>query len=98
MALQPACAAVFHHGSNSRGANFAVSKDKDRESRVPSNEDIWQAASLLIGVYGNEAADYANSRGRALRRTGDLTAAGTWDLIASQIERLLRTAPAARLH
>ncbi len=65
---------------------------------MPSSNDIWQAASLLIGVYGEEAVDYANGRGSALRRTGDLAAAGTWDLIASQIERLLQTAPVARPH
>jgi len=65
---------------------------------APSREDIWQAATLLIGVYGREAAAYADGRRSERQEYGDHTAARTWHLIASEIEHLLGTAPAHALH
>ncbi len=55
--------------------------------------DAWQAASLLVGLYGPKAADYANGRRERVRQNGDLVAARTWDLIVSQVEHLLHGAP-----
>jgi hypothetical protein len=65
---------------------------------APSREDIWQAATLLIGVYGREAAAYADDRRCEHQENGDHTAARTWHLIASEIEHLMGTAPAHALH
>ena len=64
----------------------------------PSRGDIWQAATLLIGVYGREAAAYADGRRSERQEYGDHTAARTWHLIASEIEHLMGTAPAHALH
>lgn len=64
----------------------------------PSRDDIWQAATLLIGVYGRDAMAYADTRRTEQQACGDSAAAETWTLIVSQIEHLLRDAPAARLH
>ena len=60
--------------------------------------DIWQAATLLIGVYGRDAANYADGRRTEQEQIGDSDAARTWTLIASEIEHLMHTAPAAHLH
>jgi len=65
---------------------------------APAREDIWQAANLLIGVYGRDAVAYADGRRSERQENGDLDAARTWHLIISQIERLLHGAPIARLH
>lgn len=65
---------------------------------TPSRDDIWQAATLLIGVYGRDAMDYADCRRSERQKIGDMAAARTWNLIASQIEHLLHSAPASRLH
>jgi hypothetical protein len=65
---------------------------------TPSRDDIWQAATLLIGVYGRDAMQYADGRRSERQEIGDVTAARTWNLIASQIQHLLQDAPAARLH
>lgn len=67
-------------------------------SALPSRDDIWQAATLLIGVYGREAMEYADTRRTEQQACGDSAGAETWTLIVSQIEHLLRDAPAARLH
>lgn len=64
----------------------------------PSRDDIWQAATLLIGVYGRDAVNYADGRRSEQEEVGDSDAARTWTLIASEIEHLMRTAPAVRLH
>ena len=65
---------------------------------LPSRDDIWQAATLLIGVYGREAVHYADGRRSEQEEIGDSDAARTWNLIASEIEQLMETAPAAQLH
>jgi hypothetical protein len=64
----------------------------------PSRDDIWQAATLLIGVYGRDAMEYADDRRSEQHEHGDLAAARTWHLIISQIEHLLQGAPVAYLH
>ena len=68
------------------------------ESEKPSRDDIWQAATLLIGVYGRDAMIYANHRRSEQEEIGDSDAARTWHLIISQIEHLLQSAPAVSLH
>ncbi len=68
------------------------------ECEGPSSDDIWQAATLLIGVYGRDAVTYADHRRSERRELGDLDAARTWNLIACEIEHLMRTAPAVNLH
>jgi len=62
--------------------------------RLPSNDDIWQAASLLIGVYGRDAADYAAQRRNRLGNGEDGSGAMIWQLILSRIQALLGEAPA----
>ncbi len=61
--------------------------------RKTTTYDAWQSASLLVGLYGTNAADYANDRRRRVRQSGDWVATRTWDLIVSEIEHLLRAAP-----
>jgi len=68
------------------------------EGHGPSNDDIWQAATLLIGVYGREAMAYADLRRCEQQDHGDWDAARTWNLIASEIEQLMQRAPAVQLH
>ncbi len=63
-----------------------------------STYDIWQAASLLVGLYGEEAAIYASARGKHHHLEGDLTGAATWGLIATEIAGLLQEAPLALTH
>lgn len=65
---------------------------------MPSRDDIWQAATLLIGVYGRDAVEYADDRRNERQEHGDDAAAQTWHLIISQIEHLLQGAPANHLH
>lgn len=71
---------------------------EDPPAQGPSRDDIWQAATLLIGVYGRDAVEYADFRRSERQELGDAAAAQTWHLIVSQIENLLKDAPAARLH
>jgi len=61
--------------------------------RKSTTYDAWQAASLLIGLYGPNAVEYANGRRERVRQSGDLVATRTWDLIVSQVEHLLHGAP-----
>ena len=68
------------------------------EASGPSRDDIWQAATLLIGVYGREAAAYADERRNERQDNGDQVAAETWTLIVAQIEQLLQIAPRSQLH
>ena len=68
------------------------------ECEGPSSDDIWQAATLLIGVYGRDAVEYADIRRSERQENDDMAAAQTWHLIISQIEHLMRTAPATHLH
>lgn len=70
----------------------------EQAAASPSRDDIWQAATLLIGVYGREAMEYADHRRSERVEHGDEAAAQTWNLIVSQIEHLLADAPATHLH
>jgi hypothetical protein len=65
---------------------------------MPSHDDIWQAATLLIGVYGREAVEYADYRRSERQEHGDLVAAQTWNLIVSEIEQLMQSARPTHLH
>ncbi len=69
-----------------------------RAQRQPSNADIWQAASLLIGVYGRQAADYARQRRDRLADGEDGPGAMVWELILSRIEGLVLCAPPRNLN
>ena len=64
----------------------------------PASDDIWQAATLLIGVYGRDAASYADSQRVVQEDLGDFDGAHTWTLIASEIDQLIRAAPRDQLH
>ncbi len=81
------------------GANFVqglfepVDPAGPGEEQQPSDDDIWQAASLLIGVYGRDAPAYAVQRKDDLEDCGDRTGAMTWRLILSQVEALLHGSP-----
>ena len=68
------------------------------ECAGPSSNDIWQAATLLIGVYGRDAVAYADHRRSERQEHGDLVAAQTWNLIVAEIEQLMRIAPTSHLH
>lgn len=68
------------------------------KNEAPSRDDVWQAATLLIGVYGRDAMEYADSRRSERQESGDVAAAQTWNLIATQIEHLLQVAPTTHLH
>ncbi len=50
--------------------------------------DVWQAASLLIGLYGHQALGYAITRRDTLRAEGDVAGSETWNLIRSKIEEM----------
>lgn len=83
------------------GSTVLAERKRNRiraEHGKPSREDIWQAATLLIGVYGRDAAAYADDRRSERQEHGDLTAARTWHLIVSEIEQLMGTAPSHALH
>ncbi len=71
---------------------------KNEERPVPSGDDILQAAMLLIGVYGRDAATYADGRHSEVENCGDAVATGTWESIVTQIEHLLRSTPVTQLH
>ena len=64
----------------------------------PSNLDIWQAASLLIGVYGGKAGDYAGEQRDRLDDLGDRSGAMVWQRIQARIEALLDYAPLRTLN
>ena len=68
------------------------------EPRQPSNDDVWQAASLLIGVHGRDAVEYAVQRINHLDDRGDRMGVTTWALILTQIEDLLRGSPPSRMN
>ncbi len=65
---------------------------------MPSGDDILQAATLLIGVYGRDAATYADGRRSEVENCGDAVATRTWESIVTQIEHLLRFTPITQLH
>ncbi len=67
------------------------------KEQQPTDGDIWQAASLLIGVYGRDALEYAVQRKDDLEESGDQAGAMTWQLIQSQLEDLLCGSPFAHM-
>lgn len=58
-------------------------------ARTYSIRDVWQAASLLVGLFGSEASEYAANKTTRCLATHDLAGAATWSLIESQIDLLL---------
>jgi len=52
--------------------------------------DAWRAASLLVGLFGNDASNYAAEKLARCLAAHDLPGATTWSLIESQIQSLLR--------
>ena len=71
---------------------------KNEERPVPSGDDILQAATPLVGVYGRDAATYADGRRSEVENCGDAVATRTWESIVTQIEHLLRITPVTQLH
>ena len=57
--------------------------------RTPLANDAWQAASLLVGILGNDAGNYAAGRLARCMATRDLAGATTWSLIESHVDLLL---------
>jgi hypothetical protein len=81
--------------------DFDLMLDLDTElpgdAMTPSSRyDIWQAASLLIGLYGHEAPGYADGQRSEHFAAGDSGGTVVWDLIMREIDRLLDGAPALR--
>ncbi len=73
---------------------FALSQMDDKEARMMvagshTLHDAWRAASLLVGLLGDDAKDYAAEKFSRCMATRDLAGATTWGLIQSQIEMLL---------
>ena len=63
---------------------------------MAEDRDIWQAASLLIGLYGTEALDVAAARLSEVGSEGG-TDRQTWDRIVVKVSELLCTSP-SRTH
>lgn len=64
----------------------------------PSSDDIFQAAALLVGVYGPQAVDHAVQQKDHLDGRGDQPGVMVWELILSRIEVLLHYAPPRNLN
>ena len=62
-------------------------------SQRPTSYDVWQAASLLVGLLGADAVSYVGGRHSAANETDDPDVAKTWQRISCEVEQLLRTAP-----
>lgn len=59
----------------------------------PTSFDVWQAASLLIGLLGADAVPYVGGRYSATSETDEPDVAKTWQRISCEVEHLLSTAP-----
>lgn len=55
---------------------------------MQTHYDVWQAASLLIGLYGRQALGYAIMRRDTLRAEGDVAGSETWNLIRFKVEEM----------
>jgi hypothetical protein len=55
------------------------------------HHDAWQAAALLVGLFGNDASSYAAAKMARCLTARDKAEATTWSLISSQIDLLLTT-------
>jgi len=64
----------------------------------PSSDDVFQAAALLVGVFGHKATGYAAEQRNRLDLCGDGPGAMVWELILSRIEVLLHHAPPRNLN
>jgi hypothetical protein len=53
-----------------------------------SEFEIWRAATLLIGQYGESASDHAEQRAKALEAKADLDGWARWMRIAAAILEL----------
>lgn len=52
--------------------------------------DVWQAASLLVGLFGRDAGTYAAEKLARCVAERDLGGVTTWSLIGAQIDLLLK--------
>lgn len=80
------------HAEGIRGAITLIRTGDERApsmARTHLAHDAWQAASLLIGLFGSDASNYAAEKMASCMATRDLVGATTWNLIASQIDLLL---------
>jgi len=60
-------------------------------SKEPTDYDIWRAALLYVGLYGNEALEHAHCQ---CSLEHDLDNVVTWERILSKISEILEpTAP-----
>jgi hypothetical protein len=66
-------------------------------SPAPAESDVWQAATLLIGLYGAGALEFAAARIDELPETAARDRA-TWDRISVKLGELLCTSSPARRH
>ena len=55
--------------------------------------DIWRAAALLLGVYGDEALHYATMRVDELAAEGKTYELGAWKCIVAKMIEVMETAP-----
>ena len=55
---------------------------------MQTHYDVWQAASLLIGLYGRQALGYAIMRRDTLRAEGDVAGSETWNLIRFKVQEM----------
>ncbi len=55
---------------------------------MTKDHDVWQAAALLFGVYGDRAVDYATTRMEALRSEEDSGEFETWAQITDKLREL----------
>jgi hypothetical protein len=79
----------------------APSSDAGNAVPTPSmipEKDIWQAATLMIKRYGENALEESTSRAAQLDTEGDPDGAATWRLIVRAIEQLLNTTPPDQVH
>ena len=64
---------------------------------VTFDRQVWQVASMLVLVYGCDAAFEAGSRADELVERGDPDGAVRWLRIVEAVEELQRTEPAGEL-
>ena len=64
---------------------------------MPEETDIWQAASLLVGLYGSKALDVAAERLSELEEE-ESTDRQVWDRIIVKVNELLCSGPALQRH
>jgi hypothetical protein len=60
------------------------------QSTDPNDQDIWRAALLYVGLYGDEAMEYAYDQ---CSQEYSLDKQETWERIMSKISELLDSDP-----